>query len=240
MATVTPRAIVWNTTAGAKTTGSFTPAAGELLVAVVGIATSDTAPTMSDTDATITGWTLVDSFRSQAATGGLRVYLSNQGASGAAITVTMTPTADAGGGLAVLSVTEPAAFGASGARSTGGQADQAAGTPAPVLSSTPLATNPIIVAVMTNSNSTTNVVHRTGYTEAYDQGFNTPASGIEVHYLNSGETSATLTAGGATATTFAAIAVEINAIARTFAWEDRRYRARPPRMSAHPGLTSGR
>jgi hypothetical protein len=110
MAVVTPRAIVWNTTAGAKTTGSFQPAAGELLVAVVGIAGNDTAPTMSDTDATITGWTLVDSFRSHgsAITGGLRIYVSNQGANGASITVTMTPTGDTGGGLAVLSVTDAA------------------------------------------------------------------------------------------------------------------------------------
>jgi hypothetical protein len=241
MATVTPRAIVWTTTAGAKTTGSFTPAVGELLVAIVGIATSDTAPTMSDTDATITGWTLVDSFRSQAATGGLRVYLSNQGASGSAITVTMTPTADAGGGLAVLSVSDPAAFGASGARTTGGQADQAAGgTPAPVLGLTPLASNPVIVAVMNNTNGSANLTPRTGYSEAYDQGFATPATGIEVHYRDSGETSATLTAGSTTPTIFASIAVEINAMVRSVAWEDRRHRARKQRMAPRPGLILGR
>jgi hypothetical protein len=213
VATVTPRAVIWNTTAGAKTTGSFTPTAGELLLAVVGIATSDTAPTMSDTDATITGWTLLDSFRSHndTTTGGLRIYASNQGANGAAITVTMTPTADAGGGLAVLSVSGNSAFGASAARSTGGQADQAGSTtPAPVLSNTPLSHNPVVVAVMTNSNLTTNVTERTGYTEAYDLGFNTPATGIEVHYINSGETSATLTAGSTVPSKFAAIAVEID------------------------------
>jgi hypothetical protein len=212
VATVTPRGIVWNTTAGAKTTASVTPAAGELLVAFVGIATSDTAPTMSDTDANITGWTLVGAFQSQAATGGLRCYLSNQGAAGAAITVTMTPTADAGGGLAVLSVTDPAAFGASGARSTGGQADQAAATPAPVLSNTPLSHNPVIIAVMTNTNGTANASPRTGYTEpaGYDLGFNTPPTGIEVQYIESGETSATLTTGGAAPSTFASIGVEIS------------------------------
>jgi hypothetical protein len=66
------------------------------------------------------------------------------------------------------------------------------------------------VAVMTNSNLTTNVTERTGYTEAYDLGFNTPATGIEVHYINSGETSATLTAGSTVPSKFAAIAVEID------------------------------
>lgn len=236
MATVTPRGIVFNTTAGAKTTGSFTPGAGDLLVAVVGIATSDTAPTMSDTDATITGWTLVDSFRSQAATGGLRVYLSNQGASGAAITVTMTPTADSGGGLAVLSVTNPAAFGSSGARTTGGQADVAAATPAPVLGLTPLATNPVIVAVMTNTNGTANSAPRTGYTEAYDQGFTTPATGLEVQYRDSGETSATLTLGAAAPSTFASVAVEINTLLTpSSTWWPRKARRRG---IAQPGLVS--
>jgi hypothetical protein len=237
MATVTPRASVWNTTAGAKVTGSFTPSAGELLVAVVGIATSDTAPTMSDTDANITGWTLVDSFRSQAATGGLRIYVSDQGASGSAITVTMTPTADAGGGLAVLSVSGVNKYGASAVRSTGGQADQASATPAPVLSQTPLLTTAVIVAVMNNSNLTTNLTPRTGYTEAYDLGFNTPATGLEVHYRDSGETSATLTAGSTTPTTFASIGIEI-AQPSSLVWEGRRNRERRPRNAANPGLIS--
>jgi hypothetical protein len=213
VATVTPQSIIWNTTTGAKTTGSFTPPAGSLLVAVVGIATSDTAPTMSDTDANITGWTLVDSFRSQAATGGLRMYFSNQGAAGAAITVTMTPTADAGGGLAVLSVTDVTGYGATALRSSGGQADQAAGgTPAPVLSLTPLSHNPVIVALMNNTNGTANLTPRTGYTEpaGYDLGFNTPPTGIAVAYRENGETSATLTQGGTTPTIFATVAVEIS------------------------------
>jgi hypothetical protein len=215
MAVVTPRAIVWNTTAGAKTTGSFQPAAGELLVAVVGIAGNDTAPTMSDTDATITGWTLVDSFRSHgsAITGGLRIYVSNQGANGASITVTMTPTGDTGGGLAVLSVTDAAGFGASAVAGNGGQADQAAGTPAPVLDTVPHVASAMIIAVMTQTNGSANASPRTAttpdYTEAYDQGFNTPATGIEVQYLAGGETSQTLTTGGATPSGFAAIGIEI-------------------------------
>ena len=215
MAVVTPRAIVWNTTAGAKATASFTPNAGELLLAVVGIATSDTAPTFADTDANITGWTLLDTFRSYAAaaTGGLRIYAANQAAAGTAMTVTMTPTADAGGGLAVLSVTQPLAFGASAARSAGGQADVASGTPAPVLSQVPLLHNPIVIAVMTNTNGSANAAPRAGYAEAYDQGFNTPPSGIEVQYEDSGETSATLTTGGAAPSAFASIGLEISTVA---------------------------
>lgn len=217
MAVVTARAIVWNTTAGAKTTGSFTPAAGELLVAVVGIATSDTAPSFSDTDANITSWVQVDSFRSyaSAATGGLYIYCANAAAAGTSMTVTMTPTADAGGGLAILSVTNPAAFGSSAVLGNGGQADQASGTPAPVLDSAPLPQNPVIIAVMTNTNGSANATVRGGYTEHYDQGFNTPPSGIEVQSINGWETSTTLTTGGATPSAFASIGVEISTTAGT-------------------------
>jgi hypothetical protein len=208
VATVTARGSVWTTAAGAKTTGAFTPAAGELLVAVVGIATSDTAPTMSDSQSG--AWTLVDAFRSQAATGGLRMYCRNTGVTASSMTVTMTPTADAGGGLAVLSVTNPNAFGASAVLGNGGQADVAAGTPSVTLDATPSSTHPIIGAVMTNSNVTTNTAPPTSFTEDYDLGFNTPASGLEVCHRDSGHTSTTVAWTAATATTFASIAIEID------------------------------
>lgn len=207
MATVTARGITWTTTAGAKSVASFSPAANDLLVAIVGIATSDTAPTMSDS---LGGaWTLVGSFQSQAATGGLRMYVRNTAVSGAAMTVTMTPTADAGGGLAVLSISPVSVYGSSAVRSSGGQADQtAATTPAPVLSATPGPLNAIVTAIMDNTNGSANAAPRSGYAEHYDQGFNTPASGIEVSSLGSGETSATLTFSGTTPSIFAAVAGE--------------------------------
>lgn len=212
MPTVTAQAIVWNTTAGNKTTASFTPPAGSLLVAVVGIGGVDAAPTMSDS---LSGsWTLVDVFRSYGAavSGGLRVYVRTQPATGASMTVTMTEGTNTGGGLAVLSVENGGPFGDRAIRSTGGQADAATGTPAPVLSLTPLVTSAILVAVMTNTNGSANCAPRTAvvtYAENYDQGFNTPPSGIEVQSVSSGETAATLTLGAATPSGFAAIAIEI-------------------------------
>jgi hypothetical protein len=216
MAAVTPCGSIWNTTAGVKTTATLspTPASGTLLVAVVGVAAVDTAPTMSDNKGG--AWTLVDSFRSygSAITGGLRIYVRNTACDGTSMSVTMTPSGDGGGGLFVLSVTDPAAFGASAVRSTGGQADQASGTPAPVLGSTPLSKNPVIIAVMTQTNGTANATVRTGYTEDYDLGFNTPPSGMEVQHRDSGETSATLTTGGAAPSGFASIGIEIATITR--------------------------
>lgn len=202
-----PTAAVWTTTAGSKTTASFSPPAGALLVAFVGRATTDTAPTMSDS---LSGsWTLVDVFRSQASTGGLRCYVRNEPATGAAMTVTMTGSGDAGGGLAVLAVESVGAYGSAAVRSTGGQADAASGTPAPVLGSTPLSDSAILIGLMNNTNGSANQTPRTGYTEHVDQGFNTPTSGLAVQSRGNGETSATLTFGGTTPSIFAAIAVEI-------------------------------
>lgn len=221
MSTVTARAIVWNTTAGNKTTGSFTPTEADLLVAFVGRATTDTAPTMSDSQSG--AWTLVDVFRSQAATGGLRCYVRNTPVTATSMTVTMTGAGDAGGGLAVLSVTGTNLYGSAAVRSTGGQADQAAGgTPAPVLSATPLASSAILIGLMNNTNGTANQTVRTGYTEHYDQGFNTPTTGIAVQSRNSGETSATLTFGGTTPSIFATIGIEVLT-----------------GLGAHPGSTVG-
>lgn len=203
-----PTAAVWNTTAGAKTTASFSPVAGGLLVAFVGIATSDTAPTMSDS---LSGaWTLVGAFQSQAATGGIRCYVRNTPTTGASMTVTMTPTADAGGGLAVCLVESVGAYGSSAVRSTGGQADQtAATTPAPVLSQTPLADSAILIGLMDNTNGSANQAPRTGYAELVDTGFNTPPSGLAVQSLNNGETSATLTFSGTTPSIYGVVAIEV-------------------------------
>jgi hypothetical protein len=106
MATITPRGIVWTTAAGAKTVASFTPNAGDLINVVTGQTNSDLAPTITDNDSGITSWIICGGgFRSYSAalTGGLRIYVSEQGASGNAMTVTYTPPAgDLGGGLAVF------------------------------------------------------------------------------------------------------------------------------------------
>ena len=216
MATVSLRGSVWTTASGAKTTASFTPANGELLVAIVGVAGTDTAPTMSDSKGG--AWTLVDSFRSHgsAITGGLRMYCRNTAVDGTSMTVTSTPSGDTGNGLVVLSVTDPAAFAGSAIRGNGGQADQAAGTPAPVLDVAALTKNPVIAAVMTQTNGSANCAPRSSpaYTEHFDAGFNTPASGLEVQSVNSGETASTITLGAATPSGFAAIAIEIVTIAR--------------------------
>lgn len=217
MPTITARAIVWTTTAENKTTAAFTPAANDLLVAIVGRTGTDNAPTMSDSQSG--AWTLVDSYRwhNNSVVGGLRIYVRDTAVSASSMTVTMSGTGDTGGGLAVLSVAGTNGYGSAAVETTGGLAQQVAGTtPAPVLGAVPSSSSAIVSAVMDSTNGSANAVPRTGYTEYYDQGYNNPATGIEVNGLDSGETSATITYGGTTPSQYACIAIAILSGSQTF------------------------
>lgn len=102
---------------------------------------------------------------------------------------------------------------------TGGQSTAALGTtPAPVLAATPLTANTIISAICNAATATGVVVQRTGYTEDFDNGYSTPGTGLEVNHLNSGETSATITYGGTSATAFASVAIELDTSVPQYDW----------------------
>jgi len=210
----------FNTTAGDKTV-TATPAVGDLIVVVAatsGLAGGTTAVT--DNQATGGTYVQVDSDRTGfSTTGVLTVWVRNDTIRSATSTVfTAAQSGSSGGGLVVLKVTGMSIAGLSAVRriavasyNTGGQSTVAAGTPAPVLAATPLTANPIITAVANGTNSTTTVVQRAGYTEAFDNGYTAPATGLEVSFRSSGETSATITYGGATASQFASFAIELDA-----------------------------
>jgi len=212
---------VFNTTAGDKTLAA-TPTAGDLIVIVAassGLAGGTTAVSDNNADGLGT-YVQVDTDRTGfSTTGVLTVWIRNELVRSATnTTFTAAQNGSSGGGLVVLRVTGMSIVGLSAVRrigvssyNTGGQSTVAAGTPAPVLAATPLTTNPIITAVANSTNSATTVVQRTGYTEDFDNGYTTPPTGLEVSHLNSGETSATITYGGATASTFASVAIELDA-----------------------------
>lgn len=212
MAAVTHAGTTWNTTAGNKTVVA-TPAAGDLIVVIAastGVATSAVADTNADGLGT---YTKVDSTRTGFSTSGnLTVWIRDALIGNAASTTFQANQASStGGGLSVFRVSAMTRTGALALKSSGGQSSgTSATTPAPVLGATPDTANPIIAAVCNGTNSSTTVVHRTGYTEASDLGYNTPATGFESCFLNSGETSATLTFGGTSATAFASVAIELD------------------------------
>lgn len=215
MATVTHAGTTSTTTAGDKTVAA-TPAIGDLIVVVCN-ATGVNTTAVADNNADGLGtYTKVDVDRTGFSTAGtLNVWIRNSlVGSATSTTYTATQTTSTGGGLSVFSVAGMTRTGALAVRSSGGQSTgTAVTTPAPVLSLTPDTANPIIAAVANGTSSSTTVTERTGYTEATDLGFINPPTGFETCFLNSGETSATLTFGSTTATTFASIAVELDTTA---------------------------
>lgn len=212
MATVTVLGTpISSTTAGDKAI-TATPAQLDLIV-VVTVCTGIAGGTTGVTDTA--GGTYVQAGVDRtgfSTTGVLDIWVRTAAfPSATSTTFTAAQAGSTGGGLCVLGVGGMLRYGTGAVRSTGGQSTAAAGTPAPVLSNTPLTTNPIILAVGNGTNSTTTVVPRASFTEACDLGYNTPACGFEVCYRASGETTATQTFGGASASIFASIGVELDA-----------------------------
>jgi len=201
---------VW-VTAGGTQTVTATPAIGDLIVVVAatsGLAGGTTAVTDDNSSGT---YTQVDSDRSGFSTTGiLTIWVRTALIAAASSTIfTMAQVGSSGGGGVVLRVAAMTATGSGAVRSNGGQST-ASGTPAPVLSNTPLLKNPIISAVGNGTNGGS-VTPRTGYSNTTPSGYNTPATGLVVTWLEQSETTATITWGGASGSTFASVAIELSA-----------------------------
>lgn len=212
MATVTiAGTATWNTTGG-NTTETATPALRDLIV-VVAASTGAATTAVTDNNADLEGaYTQVDANRTGfSTTGTLTVWVRNSLIGSATSTVfTATQTGSTGGGLDVYRVSGMARAGAGAVRSAGGQSTGTLGTtPAPVLSLTPLTTNPIITAVA-NGTSPAGVTGPASYTATTNLGYATPTTGLVVAFISSGITSATVTWGSTSATAFASTAIELD------------------------------
>jgi len=227
MASVTAAGTTFNTTAGDKTVVA-TPSAGDLIVVVAsssGLSGGTTAVSDNNSD-NLGTYVQVDSDRTGfSTTGVLTIWIRNALiGSGTSTTFTASQGGSSGGGLCVLRVSGMSIVGQQAVRrtgvatwNTGGQSSVASGTPAPVLGSTPLTANVIITAMSHSTNAGTQA-QRTGYAEDIDTSYNTPATGLEVSHLNSGETSATITYGGAAPSTFASVAIELDTSVPQYDW----------------------
>lgn len=217
MAAVTSAGSAWDTNAGNKTV-TATPALGDLIVVIAGtsgLAGGTTSVTDNNSDGHGT-YIQVDTDRTGfSTTGVLTVWVRADAIRSATSTVfTANQAGSTGGGLVVYRVSGMSISGPAAVRGNGGQSTGTAGTtPAPVLSVTPLTGNVIITAVANGSN-TAGMTPRSSpaYTEAPtpDLGYNTPATGLSTCFVNSGETSATITWGGTSATAFASFAIELD------------------------------
>lgn len=195
------------------TTGSFTPAANDLLVALV--FTSASAVNGTVTDSQSGTWTLIQIVAADSNGVHVRVFVRTALIASAGTTVTFDCTGDTASGAVVFvaRISGMSRTGASAVRQSAGHANGAAGgTPAPAFSISALTGNPTLGLVGNRSNPA-GVTEPTSWTEQADTGYATPDAGGEYVSRNSGFTGTTITWGSTSATNFAALIVEMDASA---------------------------
>jgi hypothetical protein len=233
MATVTALGHAFTTVADNKTV-TATPALNDLIVIVA--ATSGLAGgTINITDNNSGGagtYTQVDADRTGfSTTGVLTVWVRNSLIGSASSTIfTATQTGSSGGGLSVLGISGMSIVGLGAIRGSGGQSTgTAATTPAPVLlgrvgtvfSGTQAAlTGNVVIGAVGNATNPAALTPRSSpaYSEASDLGYGSPTTGLELMFINSGETASTITWGGTSASTFASLAIEVDASVPQYDW----------------------
>jgi hypothetical protein len=211
-ATTTFRINTPSTAAGPTyVSGSFTPAANELLVALVNATSTQAAATMTDSQSL--GFTRIDqaSWQTNASTG--YIFIANALASASSMTVTFDcgACASTGANITVVGVSGMTATGAAASVQTAKQVNQTAGgTPTVVFASSVQTGNPTLGIVSNNSNSS-GITQPTGWTELSDTGFITPTTGQEIIARDSGFTGTTITWGSTSPSQFSALAIELSA-----------------------------
>jgi hypothetical protein len=203
------------TNASTYATGAFTPAAGDLLVAIAGCSTTVDAGAYTSNDAGKT-YSLVDSgvCLVAAANSTLYAFVGDQAAGAVEQTGTMDVTGDAASGCAqaILQVAGMSKFGASAIRQFKSADNQTAGTAPTITFDAPCLTgNPTIMAIY--GPSATNVTAPDGWTQIAAPDHATPTAGIVVWARDSGFTGDTITAGGTFAVAHAIVAIELDASA---------------------------
>src|SRR5438132_351973 len=189
MASVASVEWIWNRTAGTKQMASCVGIKTELFVVISAASglTTTTGVTDGFDGSGLTGaWELVGRALNNASVDVLEAWV-RRGKLDRDQTLSSTPTGQqvgsTGGGLAVVHIAGIAARSGIGAiRQVGGVlqiatlANQVAGTPALTLPAAPLTSNLLIGAILTASNVSTNTAPPSGWTERFDNGYNTPAT----------------------------------------------------------------
>ena len=194
--------------------GSFTPAANDLLLVLVTATATVTNPgTCTSSIADITFSPVVRSVWSSSANTVVS-FVSNQFVPATSQTVTYDCTGDAATGaiVVVLRVAGMTRTGTAAIRQSAVQTNgAAAATPAPAFSGAALTGNACVGFYGSGTSSTTKNSAPASWTEVYDlTGFASPTTGTHVISRNSGFTGTTVTWGGASATVFGAQIIELD------------------------------
>lgn len=223
---------VWSTTGG-NATITATPTAADLIVIITGstgLAGGPTNVSDNNTDGLGTYTQVQADATGFSTTGVLNIWIRNALIGSATSTIfTSTQAGSSGGGLLIYRVTGMSIVGLGAVRGAGIQSSGAAASaPAPVLlrrvgttftgTQAALTGNAMVGAVCNGTNSATTTAQPTGWTESFDNGYNTPATGLEVCFRNSGETNSTITWTANSASIFASIAVELDASVPQYDW----------------------
>jgi hypothetical protein len=199
--------VTFNSTSGTKT-AVLTSAIGDVYVVVVGNSGQTANPTVSD-NRPGGSYSLITSALAATSADKLAIFIRNNPFNVAAsTTVTMTPGTTTGGGLNVIAVSGMKYGGLGAVRQSAVQANQAAGTPAPVFGQAALTGNMCIGAVY-NASSPAGMTFPASWNERQDVGYSTPTTGLETITRDSGFTGTTVTWGGASATPFASLIIEL-------------------------------
>jgi hypothetical protein len=243
VAAFTSAGSAWTTTANDKTV-TATPAANDLIIVIAGssgLAGGTTAVTDDNASGT---YTQIDVDRTGfSTTGVLTMWVRNKLIAAASTVFTAAQTGSSGGGLQVCRISGMSIVGLGAVRGSGGQSSGGAGaTPAPVLlrrvgttfSGTQAAlTANLCIGVVMNSATAAAVTEPASWTESLDTGYNTPATGLETAFRNSGETNSTITWGSTSATAWASMAIELDVSVPLYGWVN------PAGAASHPGEVPG-
>jgi hypothetical protein len=215
MAAVTALVTTADTTTSPNVSGAFTPAENDLLIVFLHAANTVQDPgTISNSQ----GITFTQ-FK-KAAYPGARLYgfvADSLVTAGQAVSQTITAdfVSDDFGGtiIGVAGVSGMTASGLSAIKqSINLDAGVAAATPAATFAAAALTGNPTLVAVGNDSNPAA-LTPPTNWNEAGDTGFNTPTTGMEWGFRDSGFTGTTVTWGSTSATQYCVMIVELDSTA---------------------------
>lgn len=217
MATWTHAIALIDSVAGNHTTTAITPVLNDLIVVCALTVSAGVASTSSITDNQSGTYAKLVEQTGGPNAGVVSIWARTALAPASSTTYTSTVTGTTtGGGLSVYRLSGMSKTGATAARSIGGNAAAGGSAPTFNLNQAALTTNPVIAMLQTDGNPAA-VTPRSSpaYTEAPtpDLGFNTPSTGWEVMFVNSGETATAITWGASSSATYAACGVELDASA---------------------------
>jgi hypothetical protein len=192
-------------------TVTITPAVGDLFVVFcVASVNTQTAPTMTDDNSGT--YSLITTAQKATSADTMSVFVRNQFLVNTTSTViTCTTGSNTAGEIVAVAVTGMTRTGSSAVRQSNRQQNQAAaGTPAPVFTSTTLTDNMTLGAIFNATNPAT-MTTPTNWTERQDVGQATPTTGLEVVTRDSGFAGTTVTWGSTSGSAFSSIIVELDA-----------------------------